>query len=486
MWEQIRANRRKAVWLILLMVLLMLALGYCVGEAFDRGLGPVGLIIGFIVFMSQMGVYAVAGEAVLMTGLGGREIAREESPRLFNIVEEMQLASGLGYTPKIYLIDNDSPNAFAIGHKPEKSAIAVTRGLMYRLNRDELQGVIAHEVAHLKNLDAKFMTLAGVMLGSIIILADMSHRMLFYGNRTRTRSNSRNSQGAGQAQLIFLVLALLLIVLGPVLARLLYFALSRSREFLADASSAVYTRYPEGLASALEKIAGTAQPFGEVNRVVAPMFIVNPLQASGEGSSLFATHPPLFDRVKVLRGMGGASFLDYDAAYRGVKGRGIIGRHTLQESERQTLRGGSMEGPIETRPASKAVVNQLYGYTTVMCQCGAKLNVPPSYMEDTVRCIRCGLENVLPPLEDRIKAANAAVGASAKQEEPKPWDREPTGYMDYTRVTPGQWETFPCQCGNAVQLSPMFSAPMIDCRKCGTRIRVHDPQEAGNSLAAQK
>src|SRR5690606_1077251 len=134
MWEQIRANKRKAFWLIFLMALILLGIGYTAGEAFYPGGGPIGLLIGLLVFFSQLGVYAVAGESVLMAGLGARELHREESPRLFNIVEEMQLASGLTYMPKIYLIDNDSPNAFAVGRKPETSAVAVTRGLMYRLN----------------------------------------------------------------------------------------------------------------------------------------------------------------------------------------------------------------------------------------------------------------------------------------------------------------------------------------------------------------
>jgi len=459
MWEQIRANQRKARWLIILMAAILLAIGYCVGEAFQQGFGPFGLLIGFFVFLTQLGVYAIAGESVLMAGMGAREMSREESPRLFNIVEEMQLASGLGYTPKIYIIDSDAPNAFAIGHKPEKSAVAVTRGLMYRLNRDELQGVIAHEIGHLKNLDTKFMTLAGVMLGSIIILSDMAMRMFFYGNRGSRRSNSRSGEGGGQAQLIFLVVAILLIILGPLLARLLYFALSRAREYLADASAAVYTRYPEGLASALLKIAGASQPLGDVNRAVAPMFIVNPLSASGGGDSVFSTHPPLYDRVNVLRAMGGASFADYNAAFKGVRGNTIIGKQTLAANKQQAIRGASTEGPLESRAETKVIVHQLYGYTAISCQCGARLSVPRSYMEPTIRCIRCGVANPVPDPEPYI---------------PRPGEPEPEpSFMDYTRKSTSGWESFPCECGNTIQLSPMFSAPMIQCRKCGTHVRVH-------------
>ncbi len=472
MWEQIRANKRKAFWLITLMALILLAIGYTAGEAFYPGGGPIGLLIGLIIFLTQLGVYAVAGESILMAGMGARELNREESPRLFNIVEEMQLASGLGFTPKIYLIDNDSPNAFAIGRKPETSAVAVTRGLMYRLNRDELQGVIAHEIGHLKNMDTKFMTLAGVMLGSIIILSDMAMRMFFYGGRGRSRSNSRGGDsGGGQAQVIFLLVALLLIILGPILARVLYFALSRAREYLADASAAVYTRYPEGLASALLKIAGFGKSIGEVNRAVAPMFIVNPLAADGGGDSVFSTHPPLYDRIRVLRTMGGASFGDYNAAFKSVKGKTVIGKHTLAESQTQPIRGASSEGPIESRAETKAVVHRLYGYATVNCQCGANLNVPSTYNEETVRCIRCGTANPVPE--------RSSAWAPLGEAEIAPTPAQPVpAFMDYTRKSPGSWESFPCQCGNTVQLSPMFSAPTMTCRKCGTQIRIKGNESA--------
>lgn len=467
MWEQIRANQRKSFWLIVLMGLILLSIGYFAAEAFQPGAGPMGLLIGAVVLLTQLAVYAVAGESVLMAGMGARELTREESPRLFNIVEEMQLASGLTFMPKIYMVDSDSPNAFAVGRKPETSAVAVTRGLMYRLNRDELQGVIAHEIAHLKNMDTKFMTLAGVMLGSIIILSDMAMRMFFYGGRGRRRSDSRGGNGGGQAQLIFLAVAVLFIILGPILARVLYFAMSRVREYLADASAAVYTRYPEGLASALLQIAGSGTPMGEVNRAVAPMFIVNPLAADGGSDSMFSTHPPLYDRVQVLRGMGGASFLDYNKAFDAVKkGKAVIGTHTLRESRAQAIRGASNEPPLETRGESKAVVHRLYGYTDIHCQCGATLKVPSTYNDPTVRCIRCGVANEVPAAGLTVEPAGMNSDTELELEQ------EPI-FMDYTRKSAGAWEEFACQCGNTIQLSPMFSAPMIQCRKCGTQVRVH-------------
>jgi Zn-dependent protease with chaperone function len=327
------------------------------GEIAGPGAGPIGLAVALVIFLVQLAVYFAAAESVLLAGMGARELSRDDMPRLFNIVEEMKLASGLPFMPKVYLIDNPSPNAFAIGRKPETSAVAVTSGLLYRLNRDELQGVIAHEIAHLKNRDTHFMTLAGVMLGSIIMLSELTWRMLHHGGmRAGSRSRSRNS---GEAQLLLLVIAIVVAILGPIVAQILYFATSRKREFLADACAAQYTRYPEGLASALERIA-SAQSGLVVSKAVAPMFIVNPLSgAQDESSSLFSTHPPTSQRVSILRSMAGAGLGDYEAAYRAVRGGGLIGGASLKAAPIVALRAASDEGPIESRPEARMAIQRL-------------------------------------------------------------------------------------------------------------------------------
>ena len=211
MWEQIAANRRRSAVLITTMAAVLLSLGYLAGEAIAPGAGLIGLTAAFIIWLIQMGLYFGAAESVLLAGSGAHEIQKDDSPRLFNVVEEMVLASGLGYTPRIYLIDDPAPNAFAIGRKPGSSAVAVTTGLLHRLNRDELQGVIAHEIGHLKNQDVKFMTLAAVMLGSIVMLSEIFLRSLRFGGRSSRRSESRG--GGGQAQLILLVIAIAFAIL---------------------------------------------------------------------------------------------------------------------------------------------------------------------------------------------------------------------------------------------------------------------------------
>jgi heat shock protein HtpX len=462
MWEQIRANRRRSVLLIVLMGGLLALMGYTIGESIvGPGAGPLGLAVAGVIFLVQLLVYYAAAESVLLAGMGARELSREDMPRLFNIVEEMKLASGLGFMPKVYVIDSPAPNAFAIGRKPESSAVAVTSGLLSQLNRDELQGVIAHEIAHLKNRDTSFMTLAGVMLGSIIMLSELAWRLFRYGG-VRTSSRSR-SRGGGQAQAVIIVVALLVAIIGPIVAQILYFATSRKREFLADACAAQYTRYPEGLASALERIASAPARL-VVSKATAPMFIVNPLSAADrESTGLFSTHPPTSQRVAILRSMAGAGLGDYDAAYRAVRGGGLIGGMTLKSAEAVPLREASAEGPLELRPEAREAVQRLAGYVSVPCACGLEARVPESFTKSSVRCPRCGTVNAIPSasVAGSLPAGAAAVAAGALE--------QPA--LQFTRRG-GAWETFRCACGGTIQLSPSFSGTQVRCGRCGRNISV--------------
>src|SRR5260221_2929047 len=398
MWEAIVANRRRSAILIAGMAAVLFIIGYAGGEVFIHGGGLFGLGLAITIFAVEMIVYFTSAESILMSNASARELKREDSPQLFNVVDEMRLASGLGFMPRVYLIDDPAPNAFAIGRKPETSAIAVTTGLMYRLNRDELQGVIGHEIGHLKNHDTQFMTLAAVMLGSIVILSEIVRRSLWYGGRGRDRSDSRNGDGGGQAQLIIFVVGLLFVILGPIMAQLLYFACSRKREYLADASSAQFTRYPEGLASALEKISRAHVPLSFASKATAPMFIVNPLTAASEdgdeSDSVFSSHPPTSQRIKILRAMTGASFTDYEAAYRKAKGGSLIGAQTLQSAPTEPIRAPSNEGPIQSRQDAHDIARPASGYMRLKCNCGLEISVPEGYEQDSIRCIRCG--SILP------------------------------------------------------------------------------------------
>lgn len=408
MWEQIRANRIKSVILVGGMAALLLVIGYLLGEALLGG--PVaGLVIAAVLLVIMNLTAFFQGDNIMLALSKAKKIKKADHPRLFNIVEEMQIASGLSRMPDVYIIDDPALNAFATGRKEEKAAVAVTSGLLQKLNRDELQGVIAHEMAHVKNRDVLLMSLCGVLLGTIVILAFFGSRMMLFGAMTGGGRRSRSSSGGGgQAQLIIMLVALVFMILAPIAAQLIYFAVSRKREYIADASSAVYTRYPEGLASALEKLGGSKLQVQSANQALAPMFIVNPFRKKGRAAAdLSSTHPPISERVRILRSMaGGASFADYNLAYQGAhKGGGsIIGAASLAGAGAVSLRGAS--GPTAAAPEvpadeheptklerTREVSDLMWRknhYQTIDCECGTRLRVPPKFKKGDVRCPHCG------------------------------------------------------------------------------------------------
>jgi len=306
MWEAIAANKQRSALLIVSLATLLALMGLAIG--FLLGGRPqsayFGAFVGLCVWGVLLLVNLMGGESVLLSSASAREVGHAEAPQLYNVVEEMRIAASLPALPRVCIIDTPVPNAFAVGLKPERACVAVTTGLLERLERDELQGVIAHELGHISNRDTLFMTLAGVTLGAIVLLADFGMRMLFWGGGGRRRSSS--GKGGGGAA-ILMIAARVLAILAPLVARLLYFACSRQREYLADASAAQFTRYPAGLANALRKIALQQDPKQiPVNRVVAPMYAINPLAAAGS-FSVFGTHPPTAERIRRLLEMQGAA-----------------------------------------------------------------------------------------------------------------------------------------------------------------------------------
>ena len=469
MWEQIQANRRRSAILITVMAMILVFIGYGVGELIvGAGGGMFGVVLALAIWSILMVVYMTSAESILLQNTLARELKPEDSPRLFNVVEEMKLAAGLEYMPRLYLIDASMPNAFAVGRKPETSAIAVTTGLMYRLNRDELQGVIAHEIAHLKNRDAQFITLAAVMLGTAVILSEIARRSIWFGTRGRDRDRNQ-SRGGGQAQVVIVLVAFVFAILGPLMVQLFYFACSRKREFLADACAAQYTRYPEGLASALEKISGSPVGLEFASQATAPLFIVNPLYASGgEPDSVFSSHPSTAERIRILRGMTGASLADYEAAYDHTKGNTLIQERTLQSALQQTIRAPTNDGPIETRQASRKIVQRSYGYLSVTCDCGLEMSIPERYPSNEIRCIRCGEVLTLPSVQERDRAEAIADAAFSQRTASTDTTQGPLNYMRAGH----SWESFRCACGRTIQLSPSFAAPHVRCTACGRTITV--------------
>lgn len=239
------------------------------------------------------------GPSLVMSISGAREANDVEHRMLQNVVEEMAIAAGIP-TPKIYVIEDSSPNAFATGKDEQNGMVAITTGLMYKLNRDELQGVMAHEIAHIRNLDIRYMTTVTMMGGLIGLLADWLSFKLRWGFWGR-----RNDDDDGPGNLVFVILGFVLMLIAPTIGFLLQMAVSRQREFLADATAAELTRYPEGLASALRKISSDVDPLEAANRATQHMYIVNPLKLGGGGSDLFSTHPDTEARIRALLGTAG-------------------------------------------------------------------------------------------------------------------------------------------------------------------------------------
>ena len=401
MFELIRANKIKSGLLIVVMSALLVVLGYGIGMAwFGQGGGVFGAGLAAIIAMVLSLIAYFSGDKAMLAVSRARQIEKKDAPQLFNVVEEMAIASGQPM-PKVYIIDDTALNAFATGRKPGNAAVAITSGLLAKLNRDELQGVIAHELGHIKNRDILFMTLAGILLGSIALLADLFLRSMWFGAGHRRRRSSRDQGGA---EIIFMVVGILLAILAPIVARLLYLACSRRREYLADASAAAYTRYPEGLASALEKLSGDREVLEVANRATAPMYIVHPIKSFEQrAASLMSTHPPTEERIAILRSMGQtASFTDYERAWDAHhKGERLMPKSALADTSPVPARAPSAEPRAKETPQDRLrrahgaldMVRRLHGFLFLVCACGARLKVPPTYTKAHVRCPRCGANN---------------------------------------------------------------------------------------------
>ncbi len=405
MWELIQANKRKSIVLIFSMGLLLVLLGYVMGSTYSPdGGGIAGVFIALVLWGILYLISYTSVSKILLAVSGAKEVTKEIHPQLYNVVEEMKIASGHPFMPKIYIMDSAAPNAFATGLKPDNTAIAVTAGLLGELNRDELQGVIAHEMSHIVNRDVLFMTVSGIMLGVIVLISEVFIYSLWFGGSRGRYSKSSSSSGGGQAQMIFMVIAIVFAILAPIAARLLYFAISRKREYLADASAVRFTRYPEGLASALEKISQSNIDIKRANKVTAPMYIANPLKKKGRKlNDLTSTHPPISERIRILRSIAkSADFNAYQDAFNKVKGKetNIIPPAELKDSTLINIRGamGIPAVGLTKKQTQRNVGNlimKLNDYSFINCPCGVKIKIPPDYKKKVVTCPRCSREHKL-------------------------------------------------------------------------------------------
>lgn len=294
LYNQADKNIRNSYILITLFLIFVIAVGW----VFSQALESPGILFFAVIFSTLMSVGSYwFSDKIVLAMSGAKEIDHDSNRELYHSVENLCITAGLP-VPKIYIIDDTAPNAFATGRDPQHAVIAVTTGILQKLNKTELEGVLAHELSHIGNRDILFSTIVVVLVGFVTLLADWFWRASFFGGRRRDREG-----GGGY---IFII-AIILTILAPIVATLIQLAISRKREFLADADGALLTRYPEGLASALEKISVDTEPLEVANKATAHLYIVNPLKGDGNGTkwfaNLFSTHPPIEERVAALRGL---------------------------------------------------------------------------------------------------------------------------------------------------------------------------------------
>ena len=300
MYEQISRNKWKSAALIVFFVAFIFLLTWFFEYVTGWGKGGLALAVAVAMGMAAVGYYA--SDKIVLGISRARPASKEEYPYLYNVVEGLAIAAGIP-APKCYVINDTAPNAFAAGRKPETAVICVTTGILEKLNRVELEGVIAHEMSHIKNYDVRLQTLVVVMAGIVALLSDWMLRSFMWGGGRR---RGRGKSGSGGAEGILVLVGLALAILSPFIATIIQLAVSRKREFLADASSAELTRYPAGLASALRKISADTEPLEAANKATAHLYIVNPLKnlkGGGGVNRLFSTHPPIEERIAALEKM---------------------------------------------------------------------------------------------------------------------------------------------------------------------------------------
>lgn len=298
-YDVIRQNKNKSLLIIGLFITFIVGATYIMAMGFGYGLDMVGIAL-IVSGLLSLGSYWYS-DKIILTISGAREARREEFFDFYTVTENLSMSQRMPM-PKLYVIDDTAMNAFATGRDPEHAVVCATTGLLSRLNRSEIEGVVAHELAHVKNYDIRLMSIVTILVGFVSLLADWMLRMSFFGN-----NKDDDNRSSGQLQIIFVVVGMILALLSPIIAQLIQLAISRRREYLADATGVSMTKNPEGLARALEKISADKEPLEAANKATAHMYISNPLKnhhdAVGWFASMFATHPPTTERIKILRSM---------------------------------------------------------------------------------------------------------------------------------------------------------------------------------------
>ncbi|HOX60911.1 MAG TPA: M48 family metallopeptidase [Candidatus Magasanikbacteria bacterium] len=296
MYNEIDSNKRKTWLLVTVFLALFIFLGWFLDKYFGGGNGGI-FALAIIISLGMTLVSYFQGDKIALASTGARAIAKDDNPYIYRMVENLCITAGLP-TPKIYIIQSPALNAFATGRDPQHASIALTTGIIEALENEELEGVIAHELSHVQNYDIRLMTMVVVLVGAIALMSNM----FFHGGMFRGRRSSNNDSNSSIGGILAIV-GIVLLILSPIISELIKLAISRKREYLADASGALLTRYPEGLARALEKISVSKTPLATASTATAHLFISNPLKPGMSVAGLFSTHPPIEERIKKLRGM---------------------------------------------------------------------------------------------------------------------------------------------------------------------------------------
>ncbi len=316
-YQQIAANRRQSLLLVFILTALLAVFGFVIGYALSgywQG-GVVALVIAIGVSLLLSSFSYFSGDSLVLSVSGAREVDLKTAPQLLNVVQELAIAADIPL-PRVYVINDTAPNAFATGRDPKHASVAITQGLLEKLDREELQGVIGHEMSHIRNLDTRFELLVATLVGSIALLADFFLRFTFWGGMTGggRRGRSSNNDGGGAIVLVMFVIGFILAIVAPVIGALVQLAVSRQREYLADASSVELTRNPYGLERALAKIASDKEVLEVANRATQHLYFVNPIKKwEARSSGLMQTHPPIVDRINRLRALTGEGPMDAQA-----------------------------------------------------------------------------------------------------------------------------------------------------------------------------
>ena len=294
MFEDIKKNKMKSLFIVFMFLIMISLILYYICMALD--LGPISIVIALVFsIITTWGSYYYSDKIVLSLNKA-RPATREENLQLVNILDALMVSSGLPCKPKLYVVDDAQPNAFATGRNPENAVICVTTGLLEKLEYYELEGVVAHEMAHIKNYDIRLSAVVSVMVGFVVMLSDLFTRITFWGG-------SRDNDDNGKGNAILMLIGLVFLILAPIFGKLMQLAVSRKREFLADATAIEFTRNPDGLISALTKISGDSHQLKVANNATENMYIVNPFRGKKKSSNLWSTHPSTEDRIEALRNL---------------------------------------------------------------------------------------------------------------------------------------------------------------------------------------